>query len=316
MVRKVAVKEEIPMKTILWIVSITILMIFIILAVLNMVPSGTGSGTLVNTAILSGESAPNRAIDMTSFGLIIFFMIMGLYLSREQSEVADIEKRLPDFLHDVAEAGRFGMNLADAISVASTGKYGSLTAEIKKMSAQIRWGVSVTDVLHQFYERRPTPLVNRITSIIIKANEAGGNIADILSLVSHTTKEVQEMDSQRKIQMSTYLAVIYISYFVFIITIIILSSTFLPEMVKAGQGIAKSSAAALGGSSPITISYQLIPEIAIILFVAVMVHAIGDGLMAGVLDTGQVVSGMKHAGIMLLIGWIMMRFLVPQFNNV
>src|SRR5205809_7893433 len=37
------------------------------------------------------------------------------------------------FRSDVAEAGRFGMTLADAIVVSSSGRYGKLTPEIKKI---------------------------------------------------------------------------------------------------------------------------------------------------------------------------------------
>jgi hypothetical protein len=45
--------------------------------------------------------------------------------------------------------------------------------------------------------------------------------------------------------------------------------------------------------------------------VAVIVHAIGDGIMAGVLFNGKVAEGLQHATIMLVVGWAFMRFAVP-----
>lgn len=316
MARKVAIKKGISTKAIIWIIGIIILLIFLMIGILNLIPTGYGTQTIVNTAVLPGESAENRFMDMFSIGLSIFFLVVGIYLRNQLKVIEDIERRLPDFLHDVAEAGRFGLNLADAIVVASQGRYGDLTSEIRKMAAQIKWGVPVNDALKQFNERVPTPLVQKIVSVISKANEAGGNVADILSMVAHDAKEIYTMELERRVSMSTYLAVIYIAYFVFIATVIILSATFLPEMVTAGKAITSGSFSSMGGASPITISYQLIPQIAFVLMLSVIIHGIFDGLMAGLLETGNVINGMMHSGILLVIGWFLMRFLVPQFNNV
>jgi flagellar protein FlaJ len=237
----------------------------------------------------------------------------GFIRSRKLSHTAGIEKRLPDFLRDVAEAGRFGMTLPEAIIVASKGRYGPLTDEIKRMASQLEWGVPVTEALFLFRDRINTPLTRRVVSIIIKANEAGGNVADVLTMVSHDAKEAQLGEEQRRISMSTYLAVIYISFGVFLVTIYIMAATFLPEMITAGSQIAASTGAA-ASSGAVAISVQYIPIIFLAFFVAVVVHAIGDGIMAGVIDQGKIEVGMMHATFMLIAGWIFMRFLVPVLN--
>src|SRR5439155_888444 len=81
------------------------------------------------------------------------------YVAKLQREIKQVERRLPDFLRDVAEAGRFGMTLAEAIVVSSGGRYGKLTPEIKKMAAQITWGVPATEALRLFATRVKTPMV-------------------------------------------------------------------------------------------------------------------------------------------------------------
>jgi hypothetical protein len=48
--------------------------------------------------------------------------------------------------------------------------------------------------------------------------------------------------------------------------------------------------------------------------IAVIVHAIGDGIMAGVLYNGKIAEGMQHATIMLAAGWAFMRYAVPNFT--
>src|SRR2546430_2923462 len=118
-----------------------------------------------------GLRADQRPIERFLFWLV--FAIMGFigpygfFLAKQQRGIKAIERRLPDFLRDVAEAGRFGMTLADAIVVSSSGRYGKLTPEIKKMAAQITWGVPATEALRLFATRVKTPMVERVVAIIV-----------------------------------------------------------------------------------------------------------------------------------------------------
>ncbi|HAR95150.1 MAG TPA: type II secretion protein F [Deltaproteobacteria bacterium] len=262
-----------------------------------------------------GDGVPDQAqppmqrfLNFVFIGLGIMIGPYAFYSSKKQKNIKDIEKRLPDFLRDVAEAGRFGMTLADAIVVASMGRYGKLTPEIKKMAAQIEWGVPAGETLRLFSERVNTPLVRRVVTIVVKASDAGGSVADVLSMVAHDTKEEQYSAAERNLQMSTYLAVIYISFFVFLVTIIILNLTFLPKIRIAGTNVAAAAEAAgiEGGVGGASLDVSAIPAIQICFFLAVMAHAIGDGIMAGVLQTGSVADGMRHSVILLILGFLVL----------
>ena len=250
-------------------------------------------------AIGSFSANPLEWYDLLAIGLAIATGPYGFYNSVQIKKKKDIERRLPDFLRDVAEAGRFGMTLADAIRIASYGKYGKLTPEIKRMAAQIEWGVSVTDALQLFVDRVKTPLVQRMIAIIIKANDAGGNVADVLAMVAHDAREVQHSEDERKLEMATYMIVIYIAYFVFIATIFIMNSVFLPSMMDTN----------IEGSGVSMINVAVIAQIQIIFVLSVIVHAVGDGLMAGVLADGSISNGMRHSFIMLLSGVLALRIL-------
>jgi len=296
--------------------------VFFIIGVLNIIPTDKNNPDKTILVIsfkqydynfdgqMEPENAINRAMDFFILGIAILIGPYGFYRNMELSRVRAIEERLPDFLRDVAEAGRFGMTLAEAIVVASTGRYGKLTPEIRKMAAQIEWGVPAAEALRLFAQRVNTPAVRRCVAIITKANDAGGNVADVLSMVAHDTKEMQLMDAQKRISMTTYLTVIYIAFFVFIVTIMILNATFLPQMAKAGKSV-EEGAQALGGgggASATKIEYKLIPEIMFVMFVSVIIHAIGDGILAGVIITGKIATGLQHSFIMVILGWLLMRF--------
>ncbi len=242
----------------------------------------------------------NNFLNWLVIAILAFIGPYGFFMARKQREVKQIERRLPDFLRDVAEAGRFGMTLAEAIVVSSGGRYGKLTPEIKKMAAQISWGVPATEALRLFSERVKTPMTQRVVAIIVKSSDAGGDVADVLTMVSHDTKENQLTEDERRIAMSTYIAVIYISFLVFLVTIWILNVTFLPKMVEASGAL--SGASSIGGASPLAENLPvLVQQIRIAFFIATIVHGLGDGILAGVLDNGKVPTGLRHSFIMLLI---------------
>jgi flagellar protein FlaJ len=211
---------------------------------------------------------------------------------------------LPDFLRDVAEAGRFGMTLAQAIRVSSRGRYGRLTPEIQRMAAQIDWGVPASEALRLFAERVNTPLVKRMVSIIIKANDAGGSVADVLTMVAHDARETIINFNERRISMATYTVVIYVAFGVFLATIFILNTTFLPNMEEAGQQVNEQALEAGVTNLPATIQSEIIPTVQLIFIVSVAIHAFGDGILAGVLQDGKIANGLRHSFIMLLIGFL------------
>ena len=262
-----------------------------------------------------GASPIMRFLNFTILAILSLIGPYGFYVHRKHVKVKEIERRLPEFLRDVAEAGRFGMTLAEAVVVASSGRYGPLTTEIRKMAAQISWGVPATEALRLFSNRVKTPMVERVVSIIAKSSDAGGDVADVLTMVSHDTRENQLTEEERKIAMSTYIAVIYISFFVFLVTIAILNATFLPKMREAGAAIAASGSGGADRSTALAASPlpenidQVVNDLQLAFFVATFAHGLGDGILAGVLDNGKVASGFRHSVIMLVLAVLFFAFI-------
>lgn len=220
-----------------------------------------------------------------------------------------IEERLSDFLRDIAESKRFGMTLADSIRKTAKGNYGALTPEIKKMATQIEWGVSATEALRLFGERVNTPLVNRAVAIAIKASKAGGDIADVLTISSSNTKDIQLLREERKMKMSSYIAVIYTAFFVFLAVVIILNFVFLPSMTKANQPQATTSEVKTSAENKGTIEKKT-AEVKTLYLYAAIIQGFGNGILAGVIENGRMLTGLRHSFIMSLAAFVIIRFAV------
>lgn len=286
-------------------ISAGIMALLVVLGILDGLSESSGGK--------SGLNLPFQWVDWFIFGIMVLVGPYGFYAAARVKRIKQIEDRLPDFLRDVAEAGRFGMTLAESIIVASSGRYGTLTPEIKKMAAQIEWGVPANEALRLFSERVKTPLVQRMISIVMKASDAGGNVADVLTMVAHDARETILTESEKSITMSTYVAVIYISFAVFLATVIILTVSFLPQMEKAGTQLTSAlkglqGSANLGSVAKLDVS--VIPQVEFAFLLAALAHAVGDGIMAGVLQKGSIPIGLRHSFIMLVITFVTLRLLL------
>ncbi|MEW6069849.1 MAG: type II secretion system F family protein [Candidatus Thermoplasmatota archaeon] len=277
-------------------------------------------GSSLSLAVVLIMLAILRYQNKIGVGMLIDFVIPAIlliagpypfYLHIKRKRIDRIEERLSDFLRDLAESGRFGMTLADSIRKASRGDYGKLTPEIKKMAAQIDWGVPAEEALELFTKRVNTPLVNRAMAIVMKASRAGGDISDVLGVAAANIKDIQLLQQERKVEMGSYVAVIYTAFFVFLAVVVILNAVFLPAMAQhaattAGEG------PPVGGAVTARAEINL-EELKMIYLAGAMVQGIGDGILIGIIDIGRVSSGLRHSFVMILLGYLIMRVVVIGF---
>jgi flagellar protein FlaJ len=267
--------------------------IFIILALLNL--AGVISHMVINV------DATSKIYLFTWYDFIILAVVtalgvFGIYESFRIRRVRKIDDRFPDFVRDLAESRRAGMTFTKAIMYSAKGNYGVLTSEIQKIAMQISWGSSVENALNSFAKRVNTKLIRRTISLIIEASRSGGNVADVLDAASRDARELKLLESERRAGMLSYVAVIYVAMFVFLVIIIVLSKSLIPSMVQEGVQTT---------GDPIT--QEAVSQL---FFTAGMIQGTLMGIVAGVFEEGTISSGIKHAFFMGLITWIILKFIV------
>lgn len=244
-------------------------------------------------------------LDFFIIGLLLILGPYSFYESFWLRYIESIEERLPDLLRDLSESIRFGMTLAEAIMKAAKGNYGGLTPSVKRMATQVEWGVNATEAFQRFADDVDTPMVRSSVAIVIKGDKAGGDIADVLATTANSDKEIQLLRTERRTEMSGYVAVVYTTFFVFLAVILILNSIFLPAMEETTES-SKTEA----GYLPVSISTVSLSEIQFIYFCAAVVQGLGNGTLAGLIDSGSIVYGQRHSFIMILSSFIILKFLL------
>ena len=96
---------------------------------------------------------PSFGFNILVVGSVIFAVIAipyGFFDNLEIRKVYDAERRISDFLRDIAEYTTFGMPISESIVRASTADYGALTEEVRRVAALISWGVPVEEAMVDF----------------------------------------------------------------------------------------------------------------------------------------------------------------------
>jgi len=242
-------------------------------------------------------------------GIILTLVIISgpypFYLQIKLKRIRAIEEKMSDFLRDLSESIRFGLPLHSAICKCAKGNYGKLTPEIKKIANQIDWGAPAEDALQMFAERVNTAMVKRAVTILIKASRAGGDIADVLLLTATNIKDLQLIEDSRKVEMTSYTAVVYVAFFVFLACVVIINTVFLSAIASQPTGIEVTEGAgaqleAIGGGINIE-------ELKLIYLLAAIIQGFGDGILIGVIEKGSIINGFRHSSIMIIIGYVGLR---------
>jgi len=216
-----------------------------------------------------------------------------------------IQSQFPDFLKKLASTNETGMTLRDSIKLMTRTDMG-MGKEIKKIYNDIDWALTINESLRRFANRVRTHVVARSITLVTKANESSGDIGEVLNVAARDAAAEQELKNERRVSMFIYIIIIYISFLVFIGIIYVISTTFLEEMVKAGEKTTASGSRAVAMS----LDRTGLAEYNRIFFHGALIEGAFSGLIAGVMGEGSVLSGLKHSVIMVTIGYLLFNLFV------
>jgi len=274
----------------------------IIPAVILIILAGVAFTPILNPIKIGGFSF-GEWYDYLVLAIIISTAIYGIYEFLRLRRVRKIDDRFPDFIRDISESRRAGMTFTKAIMYSAKGNYGVLTSEIQKIARQISWGSSVDDALTAFSKRVNTKLIRRTISLVIEASRSGGNVADVLEAASRDAREIKHIESERRANLLSYVAVIYVGMGIFLMIIVVLSGMLLPQLTSTGA--ADMSTFSSSVSSQIKQS-----DVTPIYFWAAVIQSFGMGLVTGVFEEGSVIAGVKHIFIMVFLTWFVFKIFI------
>ncbi|MGQ9680726.1 MAG: type II secretion system F family protein [Candidatus Bathyarchaeia archaeon] len=211
-----------------------------------------------------------------------------------------IDDQMPTFVREISEAYETGLTLVGAFEhVVKSGVIKKpLSDEIKRITAQMSWGLTFEEALGNFKERIDSPVVNRFCALVLEASRSGGEIRKVFIATSGFMEEMRESDREADANMRPYLLIVYVAFAVFLwIGVILLQSFFKP--LEASKQILSS------------LSIVGLKEYKDFFYKTMIVSGAMGGLMAGKIGERRIAGGLKHSTIMVIAGYIVFFLLVP-----
>jgi len=242
--------------------------------------------------------------DHIVIGLLIVLIPYAIFYEVWSRKVMGIESLIPDFLERMAGINQVGLTIAQAISIMVNTNLGLLSYEIRRIKRDMDWGANFTSALMRFEERVRTPSIARTVTLITKAAEMSGSIGEVLSIASSDAKMNEVLKRERSTEMFIYTAIVYLSFFVFMFVVAVLTTQFLPVLgTISASKIPKVGALAGIGSIPIMTFNRL-------LYHTCLVQALFSGMIAGQMGEGTVGAGVKHSCVLLFISVVTFNFII------
>jgi flagellar protein FlaJ len=203
-----------------------------------------------------------------------------------------IDEHLPDLFRSIVQAQETGMTLTQALEESSKRNYGPLTDEMKKMTAQMSWGLSFEEALQAFAKRINTVLVQRMVPLVIEASRSGGHVEKVFDPMGKFVQTTLMLEKERRTQTRPYIAIIYVAFFVFLFTIILLFKSFFVSV----EGL------------PMLGTAVMTPEaMQRIFFHMTIAQSLFGGLVAGKMGEGAISAGLKHSLLLMFLGYIALK---------
>jgi archaeal flagellar protein FlaJ len=242
--------------------------------------------------------------DYIVVALLIILIPYAIFYEIWSRKVLGIQALIPDFLERMAGINQVGLTIAQAIAIMVNTNLGLLSYEIRRIKRDMEWGANFTEALMRFEERVSTPSIARTVTLITKASEMSGQINEVLSIASSDAKMSEILKRERLSEMFIYTAIVYLSFFVFLFVVAVLTTQFLPVLANISMKGMPSTGALSGlGSIPVATFGRL-------LYHACLIQALFSGLVAGQMGESALAAGVKHSCVLLIIALVAFNFVL------
>jgi flagellar protein FlaJ len=206
-----------------------------------------------------------------------------------------IDEALPNFLSDVTSSVKTGFSLTRSLELAADNDYGPLSKELRRMKAQLSWGIPLDGVIGSELKRLESRLAQRTFGVLQEANRAGGKVEEMLEAIQHHTLELHQIEKEVRTSLRPYTMTTYMAVLVFLGIAILLVNTLFDGLISSGNAPTGGPVAFAGlrGISLSTIKSAFL-QIA-------LVEAVIGGLGAGKLGEASFAAGFKHVIVLLTL---------------
>lgn len=230
-------------------------------------------------------------------GFVIAITAYALDARREKQRIRAYERAFAQFLFEMADAMRGGIDPAKAVIELSKTQRNILRTPLRVAADGIRVGRPFEVILRDMAAPMKSPLITRYAGLIADASTVGGETAAVIYRAAKDMDDFVKIEVERGRQLMMPVAVLYIAFGVLLAVLFALlyiaptlgglSLTFLGASPLSGGSGGGSAATSAVSISATTLKQRF--------FDLMMVVSIGTGVIIGAFTEGKPKYGLLHS---------------------
>jgi flagellar protein FlaJ len=235
-------------------------------------------------------------------GIIVGITPIVLSVMSESKRDAEKEEVFLEFARNLVESVKSGTPISKSIINLKERSYGVLSPHIQKLGNQISLGIPLRTALNVFAKDVKNKTISRSLVLIGQAEQAGGEIGQILDSVAEAVSMSDKLKKERKSSIQNLVVQGYIIFFVFIAIVLIMQFKIVP-MVAGMSNLGSTGGIGLGigvgGGTAIGAD-----EISGAFLYLLLIQGLFTGLTIGKLSEGNMKAGIKHSFALTLMSFL------------
>lgn len=206
---------------------------------------------------------------------------------RVSSEKASTEKGVTLFLQDLTETRKTGLAPEKCIETLSNREYGSFSKHLKKITAELSWGIPLRKVFMDFVKRTKSWSTQIVMFLLVETVDVGGGTIAMIESLARFCTTTQQVEREKKMAVKPYIMMPYFAALMLVATTIMML-TFTNQTVSMASepGAAESSQLA---------------TLMVVFTTSVIIHSYLIGLVGGKISEESVAAGFKHSALLTVL---------------
>jgi flagellar protein FlaJ len=216
---------------------------------------------------------------------------------------AGLEQGITSFLRDLTEVRKTGLSPEKCIESLSKREYGVFSNELRKISAEISWGIPIKKVIMQFLKRTKSWMTQLVMFLLVETIDVGGGTISMIESLARFNSLTQDVEKEKRMSVRPYIMMPYLA------SILLVATTIM--MLSFTTGTLGISAIAGEAAAP----QKDFSGMKMIFLTSVIFHSYLIGIVAGKISEESVAAGFKHASILVIIACVAAK-VVPLFVSI
>jgi pilus assembly protein TadC len=248
--------------------------------------------------VFSTPGLPSNAIDYV-FIIAIFIALtaFGIDSRREMARIRAFERAFAQFLFEMADAMRGGLDPAKALVELAKTHTNILAKNLRVAADSVRLGRPFESILREMVASMKSRLITRYAGLIADASSIGGETATVVYRAAKDMDDFVKIEEEREKQLTLPVAVIYIAFAVLMAVLFALLyiAPTLGTLNISLLGIGSPLSSSGGAATATTIPRLSIPMLKERFFELMIINALGTGAIIGAFTEGRARYGILHS---------------------